>query len=149
MFSKRFWLNRKRGNKMEKLNMDHYMCPHPSDSLLSNISASCHQLWWDQAGISQNSSSTHFSPCSSMSCSCFVIKPLYVVSSHSHVAAEGPGKCCWQYTGRGALEWRKQQASSSIGWKIRSLPCNSAAGADIIRPRSAITQVIPPTDCNR
>lgn len=99
---------------------------------------------------SHNSSfNTHPSFCSSISCSCSVIKSLYVVSSHCHVAAEGPAKCCWQCTGWVALEWRKQQGQTSIGWKIRSLPCNSAAAADIIRLQSDIRQVIPPTDCNR
>lgn len=48
-----------------------------------------------------------------------------------------------------AAEWRKQRGPSSVGWKIRPLPCNSVAGADIIRLWSDIRQVIPPTDCNR
>lgn len=73
---------------------------------------------------------------------------LYVVSSHSHVAAGGPGKCCWQYIGRVELECRKQQGLSSLEWKMRSLPCNSVAEGDIIRLWLAIRQVIPPTDCN-
>lgn len=152
-----FWLFKK---KMVVAHVAHYvpslhnvLCQCQTSMCYFSLLQSCYHLWWDQAGIyiynlipllhTHLLAPASLVPALWLSCCMLLSLSIPMLQLKAQWSAVG------STLGRVALEWRKQRGSSSIGWKIRSLPCNSAAGADIIRLQSAIRQVIPPTDCNR